>query len=231
MATPAQLYRLEQLDADLEHRRAALAEVRRRLQRDPESEAVEARLERARASEREAATRQRRLEGDLAEIETRLQRDHDRLYSGRIVDSRELASLEKEMQTYRERRDAIETDLLAAMERSEGLQAEVATLSRQANERREQRETDRPALSHQAEEMADALAGLEAEREAVVAGLDGPALAMYTRLRQRAGHAVSRVNDGVCQWCRVSIPPKDVQHARAGTLVSCSNCGRILYVG
>jgi predicted nucleic acid-binding Zn-ribbon protein len=231
MVTPEQLFRLEQLDADLDYRRAALAEVRRHLQRDPEGEAAESGLERARREEREAITLQRRLEGDLAEVETRLKRDHDRLYSGRIVDPRELASLEKELQTYRERRDTIETALLSVMERTEQLQAEVGRLSVLANERREQRETDRPALMQQAEEMNDALAGLQAERDALAAGLDGPALAMYTRLRQRAGHAVSHVSDGVCQWCRVSLPPKDVQHARAGTLVHCSNCGRVLFVG
>jgi len=231
MASPAQLFRLEQLDADLDHRRAALAEARRRLQRDPEAEASEARLERARREEREAITQQRRLEGDLAEVESRLKRDHDRLYSGQIVDSRELASLEREMQTYRERRDATETALLGAMEQTERLQEEAATLGRQTEAGRAQRETGRPALVRQVEEMAAALVDCEAEREALAAELDAPALSMYTRLRQRAGHAVSHVSGGVCQWCRVGIPPKDVQHARAGALVNCTNCGRILYVG
>jgi predicted nucleic acid-binding Zn-ribbon protein len=231
MAVPAQLFRLEQLDADLDHRRAALAEVRRRLQRDPEGEAAAARLERVRQEEREAIMQQRRLEGDLAEIETRLKRDHERLYGGQVVDPRELASLEKEMQAYRERRDQTESALLDAMERAEQLQTDVAALTREANERRERRETDRPALERQAQEMAGALAALQAERDALAADIDGPSLDRYNRLRQRAGHAISHVADGVCQWCRVAIPPKDVQHARAGTLVSCSNCGRILFVG
>jgi predicted nucleic acid-binding Zn-ribbon protein len=231
MAVPAQLFRLEQLDADLDHHRAALAEARRLLQRDPEAEAAEARLERARREEREAVTRQRRLEGELADVEAKLKRDHDRLYSGQIVDPRELSLLEKELQTYRERRDACETALHAAMEQTEQLQESVAALSRLTDERRRQRETDRPALTRRAEEMAGALAGLEAERAALAAGLDAPTLNMYTRLRQRAGHAVSHVSNGVCQWCRVAIPPKDVQHARGGTLVNCTNCGRVLFVG
>jgi predicted nucleic acid-binding Zn-ribbon protein len=231
MVVPVQLFRLEQLDTDLEQRRAALAEVRRRLQRDPEGAEAEARLERAQQEERESIMQQRRLEGDLAEVEARLKRDHGRLYSGSVIDPRELASLEKEMQGYRERRDETETALLDAMERAERLESELAALSREVNQRRERRETDRPALERQAEELAGTLARLQGERDALAAGLDKPSLDLYTRLRHRAGHAISHVSDGVCQWCRVAIPPKDVQHARAGTLVSCSNCGRILFVG
>lgn len=231
MAVAAQLFRLEQLDAELDGRRAELAGIRRRLQRDPDMEAAEARLDQARVRAQEGATRQRRLEGELADVEARITRDHQRMYGGQIVDPRELSSLEKEMQAHAGRRDAVEEQLLAAMEELESVQQEVEDLSRAADDLRARRETDRPALQRQAESVTDALAGLQAERDALAASIDERTMNHYLRLRKSSGHAVSHVSNGVCQWCRVAIPPKDVQHARAGTLVACSNCARILYVG
>jgi predicted nucleic acid-binding Zn-ribbon protein len=231
MAVAAQLFRLEQLDAELDQRLAAVNEARRRLQRDPESEAAERRWQEVRAEETAALREQKALEGELADLEGRIKRDHDRLYGGRIVDSRELASLEKEIEHYRGRRDAVEDRLLAAMERAEGLQQTVVALAQQVDTLHARRQTDRPALEQLVSEGGTIIAGLQAERVALAESIDPRALNTYQRLHAASGHAVSRVADGVCQWCRVVIPPKDIQHARAGQLVACSNCARILYVG
>lgn len=231
MTIAATLFRLEQLDLDLEQREAGLRDLRRREARNLELEAAEARLEALRAQERAAATEQRSLESDLSSLETKISRDQTRMYSGQIVDSRELASLERELEHYRAQRGELEERCLLVMERVEGLQADLAETSRAANELRERWEADRPALAREAEQMADALAGLRAERENMAAEIDPRSLDLYRRLRASAGHAVSHVSNGVCQWCRVAIPPKDVQHARADQLVTCTNCARILYVG
>lgn len=231
MAIAAQLFRLEQLDAELERLEAELQETRRKQGRNPELEAADARLEDLRAQEREAATEQRALESDLADLEAKIKRDQTRMYGGQIVDPRELSSLEKELEHYRVQRDELEERLLLAMERLEGVQEAVATTGRRTNEARERWEIERPELVNRQGQIADSLAALRDEREALAAAIDPRSLSLYQRLRASSGHAVSAVSNGVCQWCRVGIPPKDVQHARADALVTCTNCQRILYVG
>jgi predicted nucleic acid-binding Zn-ribbon protein len=231
MAVNAQLFRLEALDADLERREAELRELRRKQEGSPELDAAAARLEELRAQEREAAVEQRTLESELAELEAKIKRDQNRMYGGQIVDPRELASLERELGHYAAERDALEERCLLAMERLEGLQSALEATSRQADEARARSEEDRPALARRAEQLAHTLADLRAERDALAASIDARSLDLYRRLRSSAGHAVSHVSDGVCQWCRVAIPPKDVQHARSGALVTCTNCQRILYAG
>lgn len=230
MVVPTQLFQLERLDADLTQRAAELAETRRRQGRNTEIEAAEARLAALRVQEQAAGTEQRALDAELASLETRIKRDQTRMYGGQIVDSRELASLEKELQHYRAQRDEMEDRLLLVMEQQEEVQEAVHQASRQANEVRDRWEANRPALARQAEAIEDALAGLRAERDALAASIDPQALNLYERLRHQSGHAVSHVDNGICQWCRVGIPPKDVQHARAGALVTCTNCARILHV-
>jgi predicted nucleic acid-binding Zn-ribbon protein len=231
MAVVAQLFRLEELDAEIERRERDLTELRRRQRGNPQLETAERQLERARSQEREAGAEQRRLESDLADLEAKIKRDHTRMYGGQIVDSRELSSLERELQHLREQCGALEERILTVMERREELEHELERLSRKANELRQRWEDDGPTLARQEEQVTDALAGLRNERETLVAAVEPRSLDLYGRLRTGTGHAVSHVTDGICQWCRVTIPAKDVQHARTGSLVTCPNCARILHVG
>jgi predicted nucleic acid-binding Zn-ribbon protein len=232
MALTASLFALEQLDTDIDGREGAIRDARRRIGRNSELEAAEARLEALRARAQTATSEQRTAEGEIADLDARIKRDHSRLYSGQVVDSREIASLERELEHYRTRKDELEDHCLAVMERVETLQAEIDGLSARANALRERWEADRSGLTRQVQWMTDELAGLRSERERLAATIDPRALDSYTRMRKSLGHAVSEVTGGVCAMCRVAIPAKDIQHARSGTgIVQCPNCSRILFVG
>lgn len=232
MSLTASLFALEQLDSDIERREVAMRDARRRIGRNPELEAAEARLETLRAQTQTALAEQRALEAEIADLEGRIRRDHSRLYSGQVVDARELASLERELEHYRSHKDGLEDSCLTVMERAEQLQAEVDALSARANELRQRWETDRAGHTRELQWMTDELAGLRGEREREVAALDPRSLDIYERLRKNLGHAVSEVTGGVCAMCHVTIPAKDIQHARSGVaLVQCPNCGRILHAG
>src|SRR5690242_2492106 len=100
MAIAGELFRLEQLDTDLEGRQAALTELRRRWQRDAQLQAAEATVERLRTTVQKDSAEQRSLEGELTDLEGRIERDNRRMYGGSIVDPRELSSLEKEIAHY-----------------------------------------------------------------------------------------------------------------------------------
>lgn len=229
MAIASQLFRLEQLDSETGRQEAALADVRRRLQHNPEAEAAEAQLATARDRAQVAAAEQRRLEADLADLQARIARDNTRMYSGQIVDPRELASLERELQHHTGQRNTLEEQVLALMESGEALQDQVRELGERVEGFRQRHDGDRTALQQEGRRLLESLAVIRTDRAAVVAELDPPIVNTYERVRKTHGHAVSQVVNGVCQLCRVALPPKDVQHARAGALVICSNCGRILY--
>jgi predicted nucleic acid-binding Zn-ribbon protein len=230
MAVAAQLFRLEQLDADIEQHQAALADVQRREKTNPELQAAEAALQTSRADETRLSSELRGLESDLSDLEARITRDNTRMYGGQIVDARELASIERELQHMQTQRGPLEDRILEAMEKLETVQAQIQTGERNAGSLRASWESSRPDLERRRQELGTELAALREEREALAGTLDAPSLSMYTRLRANSGHAVSHVSNGVCQWCRVTLPPKDVQHARS-TLVFCNNCARILYIG
>lgn len=231
MSVAAQLHQLDAIDADIERLEAELSDARRRIRQNPALEAAERRLDSLRAREQAAADALRGRERELAELEARIERDQGRMYSGHIVDARELASVEREIAHHRGQRDVCEEQVLALMEEIEGLQAQLVPASREANSLREQWEADRTELTAQVEHTTDVLAGMREERERVAASIDPKALDLYKLARARSGHAVSTLAGNVCGACHVTLPPRDIQHARSGTLVSCPNCARILYAG
>lgn len=229
MAIASQLFRLDQLDSAIARQEAALADIRRRLQHNPEADAAEAQRTMAQDRVDAVTAEQRRLEADLADLHSRIKRDNTRMYSGQIVDPRELASLERELHHHTTQRDALEERILALMESGEALQVQLRALEERVAGFHQRHDTDRTSLQQEGRGLLKSLADLRAERIAAVASLDAPTISTYERARKTRGQAVSEVVNGVCQLCRIALPPKDVQHARAGALVTCSNCGRILY--
>jgi uncharacterized protein len=224
-----QLFEIDKIDTDLELLQSELVSLRQRQVHLPELDEGEKRLSKLRGEERERALRQHSQEGDLSDLEAKIARDQSRLYGGVIVDSRELGSLEKELETYRAQRSQMENDVLLSMEDLESLRTNFASMRKKTEELRVQWEAEKPLLVVEIEKLESELAALRLRRDEIARALDSRSLALYTKLRANLGHALSNVTAGVCQWCRVVIPAKDIQHARAGILVTCTNCGRILH--
>jgi predicted nucleic acid-binding Zn-ribbon protein len=65
-----------------------------------------------------------------------------------------------------------------------------------------------------------------------VRGARRKALRRYDALRPaHRGRGVATVENGICQQCRISLTPATLHRARSSAeLVTCGNCGCILYV-
>ncbi|GAC1333666.1 MAG: hypothetical protein NVS2B16_02030 [Chloroflexota bacterium] len=229
MTVTTSLFNLQALDADIERLEQELNAIRRHQTRHPELETAEKRLAELQTRDNTASIRQRSLEGDLNAVELKIKRDQTRMYSGQIVDARELASLERELEHYALQRDELEGQVLESMELRETAHEQIASLSARIKTLRAAWDESRPSLERQAEEHTAEIARLTAERERVVSSVDERSIRAYTRLRASSGHAVAQLVHGVCGECRVAVPQKDIQHVHSGVLVTCPNCARILH--
>jgi len=74
---------------------------------------------------------------------------------------------------------------------------------------------------------------LETEREALAAKIDTDLLDQFERLFNSKGDAaVVAVEHGVCTGCHMKVTTATASRVKAGKeIVSCENCGRILYLG
>ncbi|MCI0789756.1 MAG: hypothetical protein J4N88_09285, partial [Chloroflexi bacterium] len=74
--------------------------------------------------------------------------------------------------------------------------------------------------------------GFEGQRSKLTDVLDPTSLQHYEALRKsKGGLAVARVQRGLCQGCRMSLPTHQQQRVRNGQqVVLCSSCGRMLFL-
>jgi len=74
------------------------------------------------------------------------------------------------------------------------------------------------------------LSELEKKRGELLSSIDRDTLAAYEGLKGRKGQVVVKVEQGRCLGCRVALSVNELQRARGNAIVTCGNCGRILYL-
>ena len=226
------LYDLQELDWALSADEASLEEVRARLEDESEINAARARLQKLTAELDKRAPLRRTLESSLARLEERLQTAEQRLYGGAVTNPRELSASEEERRLLQEQRGAEEDSMLDVMVEIEELQS-----SRDATQEMLGRlETDREAEYADLLQRQDALVvridELRLGRQRITPEIPVAMLSVYeSLLKTRGGHAVAKVERGLCQGCRLALPTMENQRAKSSQgIVQCSSCRRILYV-
>ena len=206
----------------------------RRVTRDLETQGglplLRDRAEKARIGELEARLESARLESESAALSERLARLEERLYGGAITNVRELTAIETEHATAKRElaqvEESTEPAQIAAGEArklNEKRRAELDEAERIWGENESQLKTRRRRLGRQCLKM-------DKERKMSTSDIPADTLSLYNSLLiRKGGVAVVRVERGVCQGCRVRLPLRELARIRgAGSLVSCSSCGRIL---
>ena len=227
-----QLYELQLVDSDIDVHEKSLGEVRHQLSDDSELVATKRRISELNERLEDEASARRPIELRIRDIEDRLKTVDARLYGGSITNQRELEAQQEQQHYFREQHTAEEDQLLEMMVASEETQNELEAAASLATELETRRKQAQPELTASEEALSMELRELEAERKEVAALISPSDLALYDSLRQsRGGQAVARVQRGMCQGCRLSLPSTDVQRAKTSTgRVRCNSCQRILFV-
>src|SRR5215213_4661179 len=187
---------------------------------------------RALESRRDEAKHTRaRLENDVVEQRGRAERAERNLMSSKKQD--EYTAAIREADAARKQISTLETQILEQLEILEQAEAalngraeEIATLN-------SDRETKLKAFEDATSTIGERLAAARKEREELFAGLPKPMSALYSRIgaRIRDGVAVAEARNRSCTACFMSLRPQVMAEVRRGEeIITCDNCGRILYV-
>jgi len=125
----------------------------------------------------------------------------------------------------------IEDREIELMEQGEAAQKEVARASQGANDSRRLGEDQLAQLATREQNLKKELIELEANREELAGAVDDIARSRYERLVKNKGeNVVVGVQHGVCGGCHMKLQPQLLVSCQAQQeLITCSNCGRILY--
>ena len=230
MSVAKQLYELQEVDLELESNEQTLRQVMSQL---GESQTVaKVRSQLASQSQRleELKHEQHSLEWEIDDITTKLATLEEELYSGRIKSPKELANLQHEASGLKVRRGELEDKTLEIMEQVEMATASVASTSGQLKTLEAEWQSQQQKLATDIEQLKSGLASLKHKRGLMSAQVDAKVVESYDELRKQKGTAVAKVEQGVCQGCRISLSNAELQRVRSGSLMQCSSCGRILFL-
>ena len=226
---PRQLLKLQEVDVELDAAEKAAARLTRQID---ECEALTTARERLAAERQhlvELNKKQRFLELDVAELNSRLKKIEDELFSGRIRSQKELSALQHEDNTLKSNRGKLETEELKLMDMIEetGRNVKVAEVEFQAvNDGWEQ---EKGKLTAELDREKQIVSDLTEKRRQLASTLDPPVVNIYRDVKRTRGKAVVPLERGICTGCRIAVSVTDSQKVRSGQLVRCGSCGRILF--
>ena len=232
MSTAKELYELQEVDLDIEQRTQALEQVKSQLGIDDDLTAARTALETARKKLAELEHQQKTGEWEISDLGAKIAAIEKKLYGGSMKNPRELMGFEQDLKLLKTQKGEREDRLLGVMLEVEAAQQEVKQKSEELSVVEQRWKENQQKLSQEKEELEAQLAELGGKRKLIAEQIDSATLKLYEEIRlARQGRAVSRVVQGRCQGCRISLSISDQQRARMGNeLARCSNCGRILYL-
>jgi predicted nucleic acid-binding Zn-ribbon protein len=233
MSTAKELYELQEVDLDIEQRTQGLEQVKSQLGIDDDLAAARTALETARKKLAELEHQQKTGEWEISDLGAKIAAIEKKLYGGSMKNPRELMGFEQDLKLLKTQRGEREDALLAVMMDVEDAQQDVKQKSSEFSVVEQGWKENQQKLSLEKEQLETGLAALEQQRKTMAGQIDSATLKLYEEIRlARQGRAVSKVMQGRCQGCRISLSMADQQRARMGNeLARCSNCGRILHLG
>ncbi len=226
------LYRLQQIDLDIDARRSRLSYIERELNDRSAIEAAESKVAEAEGKLSPWQRRSSDLDLQIKGLSDKIRNAEKRLYSGIVKNPKELQDMQEEIASLKRRRAALEDDLLEAMIAVEEHQKAYQEARDNLDAITARRESEWDELRREKARLESELRELEKQREKVIADLDEDALERYTALRDvKSGQPISPLSDGICSVCGVEQSTTVIQQVRRGErLITCTNCGRILVI-
>jgi predicted nucleic acid-binding Zn-ribbon protein len=120
---------------------------------------------------------------------------------------------------------------IALMEQAEAAQKDLVRLTAEANEAKKHADSLVTQLGDREKNLQQELAELQSNREQLAGAVEEGARSRYERLTKSKGeNVIVGINHGVCGGCHMKLPAQTLVACQANQeLVTCINCGRILY--
>ena len=181
-------------------------------------------------------TRARQIESDRKRLELDVDGKKQQIekYANQQLQTRkneEYRALAHEIDGCKAEINKIEDQEIELMEQAEAAQKEVARATQEATAAKKLVDEQVAQLNEREENLKKELAELQSGRANLAAAVDETARARYERLLKSKGdNVVVGVDHGACGGCHMKLPAQVLVTCQGHKeLVSCINCGRILY--
>ena len=225
------LYDLQQVDLNIQKEQETLDDIERQLGENEALTQAKAGLLAEQKHLGETEKQQRDLEYEIDDLRGSIKQLNDKLYGGKEKNPKELVSLEKELDIFKAKLRKKEDDLLDFMAEIESVQDKIKVSKDRLGKLEEEWQREQKDLAQRQAGVKSRLSDLNQTRQMMVTDIAKQTLELYEGIRSRKGQAVVKIEQGRCQGCRLNLAVNELQRARAGDLIQCSSCGRILCLG
>jgi hypothetical protein len=203
---------------------------------DPERQIFQARAASTQTGLEAAKNRLKQIESDRKNLELEVETKKQLIakYANQQLQTRkneEYRALSHEIEMCKDEIFKIENKEIELMEQAEATQKEVVRFGQAATEARKLMEEQLSQLGAREQNLKNELVELSNNREELASAVDESSRDRYERLvRNKGENVVVGVQHGVCGGCHMRLPAQIVVTCQAQQeLVTCTNCGRILY--
>jgi predicted nucleic acid-binding Zn-ribbon protein len=225
-----ELYQLQETEIEIESAQKTLTSCLKGLGESDKLIAERSKLSSIQNKLGELKKEQQKKEWEIDDVESKLKKSSDDLYSGRINNPKELTNLQQEVSVMEAQRQQLEDEVLGIMTQIEAIVAEQSAQVVYLRSIESEWRSEHAELINEIQRLKTGMTELKDRREKMAAEIEPRALDYYNQLKAKKGLAVAKIEQGMCQGCRISLSTAELQRVRVGHLVECSSCHRILYL-
>jgi predicted nucleic acid-binding Zn-ribbon protein len=231
MSAALALYRLQQVDSQIDQIQTRLRVIQQTLENDVTLRAAHEGYAAAEVKHKQAERALKLSEAEVEKQQIKIQQTEASLYGGKVQNPKELQDLQKDVASLKRFLETLEERELEAMIAAETAEKDLQTAKTDLERVQSNLKEQNKDLTQESEMLRKNLDRLNSERQAVVTDIAAQALTVYDQLRkQKRGLAITAIADNACEACGTTLTPSQQQTARSAShLYHCPTCGRILY--
>lgn len=233
MSYTYKLYRLQQIDSQIDQTHMRLNAINTKLNDDTSLRQAQAQEDTIKLKVNETRKTLHHAEEEVHAQEVKIEQTEATLYGGKVSNPKELQDLQKEASALKKHLIVLEDRQLELMMVMEDLETEYKTTLSDLEVVQNRVTEENGILSNEQSLLLKDIERMEIERRVAADVIPAPDLDLYEHLRQqRRGMAVAIISENSCSACGSSLTPAMIQTANSSDqIIRCGFCGRILFAG
>jgi predicted nucleic acid-binding Zn-ribbon protein len=231
MSASLGLFRLQQVDRQIDRARMQLETIRKTLENDVELRESLEKVEKAQTEHFHAHHKLKSASSETEAQKIKIEQAESSLYGGNVHNPKELQDLQKDIVSLKKHLSTLEERELEAMVTAETSENDLQNAKTELEKVQARLGNEHRNLIAEQTTLTTELERLAEEREAALGPIENNLLHTYENLRQqKRGVAIAEISDGACASCGTTLNAALQQSARSPKQLStCPSCGRILF--